>query len=199
MGIIDTIVEFAQETGMDRSMIGGIVMDHRVEKRSVAMHGEPHTLRGKGVNVGDTAVNFKAIKQDSTEFDFYTDTENKVKIISVVPSVDTSVCALQTGRFNHEATGLSEDVVIITISVDLPFALKRFCAAEGIDRIEVVSDHRTLDFGEKYGFVIDELRLLTRGIVIVDRDNTIEYVEYVNEVSNHPDYDKALELVKRLT
>lgn len=174
-------------------------MENKDVYRTVTMHGNLLHLRGESVNIGDKAANFIAVKQDSAGFDFYKESENKIKVISAVPSVDTSVCALQTARFNREATNLSEDVLIITISVDLPFALKRFCAAEGINNIQVVSDHRTLDFGEKYGFVIDELRLLSRGIVVVDRDNTIRYVEYVSEISNHPDYDKALDVIKKLT
>lgn len=173
-------------------------MENEESYRSVTMRGNPLTLRGKNINIGDKAANFTAIKQDSTEFDFFKETKNKIKVISVVPSVDTSVCALQTQRFNQEATNLSEDVVIITISVDLPFALKRFCAAEGIKNIQVISDHRTLDFGEKYGFIINELRLLSRGIVIVDKDNNVKYIEYVSEVSNHPDYVKAIDEVKKL-
>lgn len=174
-------------------------MTYKEIPHMVNMHGSPLSLRGKHTVVNDRAVNFSALKQDLSEFDYYKETENKVKVISVVPSVDTSVCALQTQRFNQEATGLSESVVIITISVDLPFALKRFCAAEGIQNIHVVSDHKTLDFGEKYGFVIDELRLLSRGIVVIDKENIVKYIEYVSEVSNHPDYARALEEVKKLT
>jgi thioredoxin-dependent peroxiredoxin len=165
---------------------------------TVTMHGNVLTLRGKNTDIGDNAPNFTASKQDLTEFDFYKETKNKIKVISVVPSVDTGVCALQTQRFNQEATALSEDVAIITISVDLPFALKRFCAAEGIKNIQVVSDYKSLDFGEKYGFIINELKLLTRGILVIDKDNKVQYVEYVGEVSNHPDYEKAIGEVKKL-
>ncbi len=160
--------------------------------------GNPITLRGEEVKVGDKAKNFKAVKQDLSDFDFYRDTEGKIKVISVAPSIDTPVCSLQTSFFNKEATNLSEDVEIITITVDLPFAQKRFCGAEGIENIEVVSDHKDLDFGEKYGFVIDELRLLSRGVVVVDKENVVRYVEYVEEVTNEPNYEKALEEVKKL-
>ena len=104
---------------------------------------------------------------------------------------------MQTIRFNEEASKL-EDVVILTISVDLPFAQKRFCSAHDIDKVITLSDHKDLDFGNKYGFVIEELRLLARGIVVLDRDNTIKYVEYVPEVSTLPDYDKALEVARNL-
>lgn len=166
--------------------------------KTVTMHGNVLNLRGKTIAAGDKAPDFTASKQDLSSFDFYNETVNKVKVISVVPSVDTGVCALQTKRFNREAAGLSDNVQIITISVDLPFALKRFCAAEGINNIQVVSDYKLLDFGEKYGFIIDELMLLTRGIVVVDPENTVRYVEYVREVSEHPDYDKAIEEIKKL-
>lgn len=168
------------------------------EKRGITFDGMPVTLRGQEVESGDKAKNFKALKQDLSEFDFYKETEGKIKVISVVPSIDTGVCSLQTQRFNEESTKLSDDVFIVTISVDLPFAQKRFCGAEGIDSIEVVSDHKDLDFGEKYGFVIDEFRLLSRGVLVINKDNKIKYVEYVDEVTNHPDYDKALEEVKKL-
>ena len=125
------------------------------------------------------------------------DTGENIKIISVLPSVDTGVCELQTINFNEMAADLG-DVVILTLSVDLPFAQKRFCGAHGIDKVITLSDHRDLSFGLNYGFVIEELRLLSRGIVVLDRDNTVKYVEYVKEVGSHPNYDKVLEEVKKL-
>ncbi|MCT4563234.1 MAG: thiol peroxidase [Maledivibacter sp.] len=169
-----------------------------MRKEAIKFAGNPITLRGNEVKAGDKAENFKAVKQDMSSFDFYNDTKDKIKIISVAPSIDTSVCSLQTMTFNEEASKLESDVEIITITVDLPFAQKRFCGAKGINNIQVVSDHKDLDFGEKYGFVMDELRLLARGIVVVDRDNTVKYVEYVEEVTNEPNYDKALEETKKL-
>lgn len=169
-----------------------------MRKDAIKFGGNPVTLRGKEVTVGDKAENFTAVKQDLSQFDFYKDTEGKIKVISIAPSIDTEVCSLQTIKFNEEASELAKDVEIITITVDLPFAQKRFCGAKGIENIQVVSDHKNLDFGEKYGFVIDEFRLLARGIIVVDRDNRVKYVEYVSEVTNHPDYDKALEEVKKL-
>lgn len=167
-------------------------------KRNANFGGNPVTLLGDQIKKGDKAKNFTAIKQDLSQFDFYKETEGKIKVISVVPSIDTGVCSLQTQRFNEESTKLSDDVFIVTISVDLPFAQKRFCGAEGINNIEVVSDHKDLHFGTKYGFTIEEFRLLSRGIVVINKDNTVEYVEYLDEVTNHPDYDKALEEVKKL-
>lgn len=169
-----------------------------VEKRRgiVTMGGQPVTLVGREVKVGDKAPDFTALKRDLTEYSLK-DAKDKIKIISVVPSLDTGVCELQTIRFNEEAAKL-EDVVILTISVDLPFAQDRFCSANNIDKVITLSDHRDLSFGLNYGFVMEEHRLLCRGIVVLDRDNTVRHVEYVKEVRNHPDYDKALEEVKKL-
>lgn len=169
-----------------------------MRKEAVKFAGNPVTLKGSEIKIGDTAENFIAVKQDLSKFDFYNETKDKVKIISVAPSVDTSVCSLQTIFFNQRASQLGNDVEIVTITVDLPFAQKRFCGAEGIENIQVISDHKDLDFGEKYGFVIDEFRLLTRGIVVVDKDNTVKYVEYVEEVTKEPNYERALEEVQKL-
>lgn len=170
-----------------------------MRKGIITFGGNPLTLRGEAIQKkGQAAPNFTALKQDLSPFDFHKDTENKVKVISIAPSIDTGVCSLQTIRFNEEASKLKNDVQIVTVTVDLPFAQKRYCAAEGIENIDVVSDHKDLDFGEKYGFVIDELRLLTRGIIVVDKDNNVKHVEYVGEVTEHPDYDRALEVINGL-
>lgn len=166
--------------------------------RQVLFGGNPITLAGNEIKVGDKAPDFVALKQDLTPFEFYKETEGKVVIISAVPSVDTSVCEFQTTHFNQSAAELSNDVFLVTVSVDLPFAQKRFCGAHGIENSAVVSDHRALDFGEKYGFILQEVRLLERGVVIIDKDRTVKYVEYLSEVTNHPNYDAALEAVKTL-
>ncbi|NLY77225.1 MAG: thiol peroxidase [Tissierellia bacterium] len=170
-------------------------MDRR--KGLVTMGGNPVTLLGKEIKVGDIGPDFTVLKNDLTPFSLK-DAGDKIKIISVVPSIDTGVCELQTINFNEAATELGEDVLILTISVDLPFAQKRFCGAKGIDRVITLSDHKDLSFGLNYGFVMEENRLLARGVIILDRDNTVRYVEYVKEVTTHPDYDKALEIVKKL-
>lgn len=169
-----------------------------MEKRTgiITMGGNPMTLLGKEIKIGDKAPDFTVLTNDLSKFSLK-DVEGKVKIISIVPSVDTGVCELQTTTFNEEAAKL-EDVVILTISVDLPFAQKRFCSAKGIDKVITLSDHKDLSFGLNYGFAIEELRLLARGIVILDKENIVRYVEYVNEVTNHPNYDKAVEEVKKL-
>jgi thioredoxin-dependent peroxiredoxin len=158
--------------------------------------GNPLTLLGEMIKVGDKAPAFTALSSDLKPV-ASGDFAGKVKIISAVPSVDTGVCAAQTRRFNVEATNLA-NVVILTISCDLPFALGRFCAAEGIDKVITLSDHKDTDFGLKYGFLIQELRLLNRGIIVIDKDDNVVYVEYVQENTNHPDYDKALEAVRQL-
>ena len=169
-----------------------------MEKHSgmITFGGNPLTLAGDLVKVGDKAKDFTVLANDLQPHKL-SDYDGKIRIISVVPSVDTGVCAAQTRRFNVEAAKL-EDLVILTISCDLPFALGRFCAAEGIDKVVTLSDHKETDFGLKYGFLIDELRLLSRGIIIVDKAGVVRYVEYVMEITNHPDYDKALKAAKSL-
>lgn len=170
-----------------------------MDKRTgiITMQGNPLTLAGKEIKVGDTAPDFTVLAQDLTPVKF-SDERGKVRIISVVPSLDTGICDLQTTSFNERAAGLGEDISIWTVSVDLPFAQARFCTGKGIDKVKVVSDHKDLDFGKAYGFVIDELRLLARGIVVVDQNDKVAYVEYVKEVASHPDYDRAIEAAKKL-
>ena len=160
------------------------------------MKGNPMTLLGPEIKIGDKAPDFTALTGDLKPYTLK-DAGDKIKIISVVPSLDTGVCELQTIRFNEEAADL-DNVVILTISVDLPYAQKRFCSSNNIDKVITLSDHKDLSFGLNYGFVIEELRLLSRGIIVLDKDNTVRYVEYVKEVSNHPDYDKALEETRKL-
>lgn len=169
-----------------------------IEKRAniITMKGNPMTLLGPEIKIGDKAPDFTALTGDLKSYTLK-DAGDKIKIISVVPSLDTGVCELQTIRFNEEAADL-DNVVILTISVDLPYAQKRFCSSNNIDKVITLSDHRDLSFGLNYGFVIEELRLLSRGIIVLDKDNTVRYVEYVKEVSNHPDYDKALEETRKL-
>ncbi|MCC5909488.1 MAG: thiol peroxidase [Clostridiaceae bacterium] len=169
-----------------------------MEKRTgiITMQGAPLTLVGKEVKIGDKAPDFTVVTKELKPYTLK-DLGDKVKLISVVPSIDTGVCDLQTIHFNEEAAKF-QDIAIVTISMDLPFALNRYCAAKDIKNLETLSDHREASFGSNYGFLIDELRLLSRGIIILDGNNTIQYVEYVKEVTNHPDYDKALEEVKKL-
>ena len=167
-----------------------------MERRTniVTFAGAPAVLLGAEVKVGDKAPDFKAIKGDLSEFHL-SDLKGKNVLISVVPSIDTEVCEAQTKRFNTEMDKLG-DIVILTISADLPFAQKRFCAAEGIKNLIMLSDYRDLDFAHKYGFELEGMRLLSRGVVGIDKEGIVRYVEYVSEVANHPDYDKVLEAIK---
>ncbi len=162
----------------------------------VTFLGNPLTLLGEMITVGTKAPDFTAIGEGLKPVSLK-DFAGKVVLISSVPSVDTGVCAAQTRRFNVEAANLG-DVAILTISNDLPFALGRFCAAEGIDKVVTLSDHKDTDFGLKYGFLLEELRLLNRGIIVIDKHGIVQYVEYVKENTNHPDYDAALEAAKKL-
>lgn len=164
-------------------------------KGIITMGGNPLTLEGNMVKAGDMAQDFTVLAPDLSPVKL-SDYNGKVRIISVVPSIDTPVCDTQTRQFNKEAASLP-DVEILTVSCDLPFALGRFCGAAGIDKVHTCSDHRDLDFGHKYGFVIKELRLLSRGIVVVDKEGKVVYVEYVKEVTNLPDFEKALEAARK--
>ena len=162
----------------------------------VTFAGGPLTLLGNEIKIGDTAPDFNAVGAGLAPVKL-SDFAGKVVIIAAYPSIDTSVCAAQNRRFNAEVNNLN-DVVVLSISCDLPFAQSRFCAAEGLENIKTISDHKDLDFGEKYGFVIKELRLLARGTVVIDKAGIVKYVEYVPEVTNEPDYEAALEVVKGL-
>jgi thiol peroxidase len=165
-------------------------------RNQITSGGNPVTLLGEEIKVGDKAPDFMALNTDMSPFKF-SELDKKIKVISVVTSTDTRICEFQTIRFNEEATK-HPDVVVLTISVDLPFAQKRFCAANGIENSIVVSDYRDLDFGMKYGFVVKETRFLARGIVVVDGEGIVRYVEYVNEIGSHPDYDKVLDFIEKM-
>ena len=161
----------------------------------VTLQGNPVTLLGEEIKVGQKAPEFTALNADLEEVSIekYKD---KIKLIASVPSLDTPVCDLQIKKFNDEASGISEDIVIIFVSMDLPFAQKRFCQEFDIKKVKTFSDHKDADLGMKYGVLIKELRLLSRAIFIVDKEDTVRYVEYVKEVGSHPDYDKALKALR---
>jgi thiol peroxidase len=163
---------------------------------ATTLRGNPLTLLGPELKVGDKAPDFEAIDDGLKSVTLGT-TGNGVRIFSVLPSLDTPVCDAQTKRFNEEAAKLPQ-LSIYTISMDLPFAQKRWCGAFGIDNIKMVSDHRTGSFGENYGTLIKELRIDSRAIFVVDKDNIIRHVEYVKEVGEHPNYEAALDAAKRL-
>jgi thiol peroxidase len=162
---------------------------------SVTFGGDPVTLVGKELKPGDQAPDFTVLGNDLNEVKL-SDYDGKVKLIAAVPSIDTGVCSEETKRFNQEADQL-ENVQVLTISMDLPFAQQRWCAANGVKNLDTLSDHRDANFGEKYGVLMKENRLLARAIFVVDSNNQITYVEYVDEVTNHPDYEKALEAARK--
>ncbi len=164
-------------------------------KGAVTFKGNPLTLIGPEIKVGAKAPDFQVLGDDLSAVTLQ-NFKGKTKLISVVPSLDTPVCDQQTRRFNEEAAKLPADVQVLTISMDLPFAQKRFCSTAGIDKIKTLSDHRDASFGQAYGTLIKELRLLTRSIFIVSPDDKVQYVEYVREVTNHPNYDAALNFFK---
>lgn len=162
---------------------------------NVTFKGNKVTLLGDEVKVGDQAPDFKVLANDMSEVTF-ADTKGKVRIISAVPSLDTGVCDAMTRKFNEEASKL-DNVEVLTVSVDLPFAQKRWCGANGIENVKTLSDHRELSFGKAYGVHIEELRLLARAVFVVDSNDKVTYVEYVSEVTNEPDYDQAIEAAKK--
>lgn len=158
----------------------------------------PVTLPGNEVKVGEQAPHFTVLS-NGLEPKTLQDFEGKVRLISVVPSLDTGVCSDQTKRFSEEAAALGDNVEVLSISCDLPFAQKRWTEINGVDSITTLSDHRDLSFGDAYGLTMQELRLLARSIFVVDENNKVAYVEYVSEGTDHPDYDKAIEAVRELT
>ncbi|UOF88607.1 thiol peroxidase [Fodinisporobacter ferrooxydans] len=165
-------------------------------KGAITFKGNPVTLIGPELKVGDQAPNFTVLANDLSPVTL-DNSKGTVRLISVVPSLDTGVCDQQTRRFNEEAANLP-NVTILTVSVDLPFAQKRWCGAAGIDKVQTVSDHRDLSFGEAYGVVIKELRLLARAVFVVDQNDKVTYVEYVSEATNHPNYEAAIAAAKEL-
>ncbi len=170
-------------------------MSEQERKGAVTFKGNPVTLVGPELKAGDKAPDFKVLGKGLAEITLAS-SKGKARLISVVPSVDTPVCELQTKRFNEEASRLPAGVEVLTVSMDLPFAQARFCGANNADKITSLSDHRDASFGKNYGVLIKELRLLTRAIFVVGPDDKIQYVEYVKEVTQHPDYDKALGALK---
>lgn len=166
-------------------------------KPQITLEGEPVTLIGNRVQAGQPAPDFIAIGQDLSPVPF-SSFRGKPCVISSVVSLDTSVCDAQTRRFNQEATALGDDVEVITISMDLPFAQERWCGAQGVDRVTVLSDHRDASFGVGYGVLIKDLRLLARAIFVVDREGNTCYKQLVQEITDEPDYDEALGAVRRL-
>jgi thiol peroxidase len=163
---------------------------------ATTMRGKPLTLLGPELKAGEKAPDFEVVT-DTLQPVNLEKTGNGVRIFSVIPSLDTPVCDAQTKRFNEEAAKLP-GIEIYTISMDLPFAQKRWCGAFGVDKIKMLSDHRTGSFGEHYGTMIKDLRIESRAIFVLDKEGTIKHVEYVKEVAEHPNYEAALAAAKSL-
>lgn len=163
----------------------------------VTLQGNAVTLLGPELKAGDKAPDFSLLKNDMSPATMG-DYAGKVLVLSVVPSLDTPVCDTQTRKFNEKASALGGDVVVLTVSVDLPFAQARWCGAAGVDRVVTLSDHREAAFGAAYGLLIKGLRLLARAVLVVDRDGVIRYVQLVPEVATEPDYDAALAAAKNI-
>ncbi len=165
-------------------------------KEKIRFKGQPLTLMGEPIKVGNKAPDFIALNS-ALEPVKRSDFKGKLCVLAVYPSIDTGVCQAQNRKFNQFASEL-EDIVVLSISCDLPFAQGRFCATEGLNKVFTLSDHKDVDFGTKYGFLIKELRLLARGTVVIDKEGIVRYVEYVPEVTDEPDYESALEIIRKL-
>jgi thiol peroxidase len=163
----------------------------------ITIHGNPLTLVGTELKVGDAAPDFEVLDNDLKPVKF-SSFRGKVCVVSAVPSLDTPVCDMETRRFNTEAAKIGPNVAILTISMDLPFAQKRWCAAAGVDKVVTLSDHRDAVFGKAYGVLIKELRLLARVLFVVDQKGVIRYIQTVKEVGKEPDYEAVLTAVKNL-
>ncbi len=162
---------------------------------AVTMRGNPLTLVGSQVKVGDKAPEFQVVDNSLAPVNLSA-FRGKVVVLSSVPSLDTPVCDLETRRFNDEAGKLGDAVSVLTVSMDLPFAQKRWCGAAGASHVTTLSDHRDASFGSAYGVLIKELRLLARAVFVVDREGVVRHVELVKEIANEPDYEAALKAVE---
>lgn len=162
----------------------------------VTMKGDELTLLGDAVGIGQKAPDFEVVANDLSTVRF-SSFSGKVCVISSVPSLDTSVCDTMTRRFNEEAIKLGEDVVVLTISMDLPFAQKRWCGSAGIENVQTLSDHRDASFGKAYGVLIKNLRLLARAVFVINKKSVLRHIEIVPELTNEPDYEAALNAVKQ--
>jgi thiol peroxidase len=167
------------------------------EKGVITMKGNPLTLMGKSLKVGDRAPDFTVLDNNLSPVNLAA-YKGKICVLSSVPSLDTPVCDMETRRFNQEASGLGSNVAILTISMDLPFAQKRWCGSAGVDKVVTLSDHRDASFGTSYGVLIKELRLLARAVFVLDRSGVIQYVDIVKELTQEPNYQAVLTAVKKL-
>ena len=164
---------------------------------AITMKGNPLTLVGNLPEIGQAAPDFEVLDNNLTPVTL-SSFKGKICVIASVPSLDTPVCDIETRRFNTEAAKLSPNVVILTISMDLPFAQKRWCGAAGVDKVITLSDHRNAEFGNAFGTVIKELRLLARAVFVIDKNGIVRLVQLVKEVTQEPDYAAVLAAVKQL-
>jgi thiol peroxidase len=164
-------------------------------KNTVTFQGNPLTLVGTPLKVGGTAPDFEVLGNDLSPVKL-SDFQGKTCVICSVPSLDTSVCDTEVRTFNKHATSLGDDVVVLAISMDLPFAQQRWCGAAGVENVRTLSDHREAQFGKAYGVLIEELRLLARAVFVVDKKGAVRYIQIVDEMTNEPDYDAALQAVR---
>jgi len=163
----------------------------------ITFQGNPLTLIGKECKAGDRAPDFEAVDNDMAPVTL-SSFDDRIRVVSSVPSLDTPVCDMETRTFNEQATGLSENIAILTISMDLPFAQKRWCGAAGVTRVVTLSDHRDGAFGQAYGVLIKELRLLARAVFVIDRAGVVQYVQLVKEITQEPDYDAVWRAVREI-
>ncbi|MCA9910997.1 MAG: thiol peroxidase [Anaerolineae bacterium] len=166
-------------------------------RRGMDVAGNELTVQGEMLQVGQPAPDF-TLTANNWQAKTLADYTGKIKIISVVPSLDTRVCATQTRRFNQEASNLSDDTVVLTVSADLPYAQRRWCAAEGIDRVETLSDHKTMNFSTAFGVNVVDLRICQRSVFVLDRENIVRHAEYVYMMGDEPDYEAALAAARAL-
>lgn len=163
----------------------------------ITLKGQPVTLLGDSIQEGETAPDFQVVDNDLKPFSLST-LGDKISIITSVPSLDTPVCNLEARRFNQEATALGDNIRILVISMDLPFAQKRWCAAAGVDKVTTLSDHKDASFGTAYGVLIKEVRLLARAVFVVSPQRIVRHMELVKEVGQEPNYEMALDAARKL-
>lgn len=164
-------------------------------KATVTFEGNPLTLTNEVPKLGEPAPDFEVLANDMSPV-WLSELRGKVLVICSVPSLDTPVCDTEVRKFNEQATSLGDDVAVLVISMDLPFAQQRWCGAAGVKNVQTLSDHNKAEFGSAYGVLIKELRLLARAVFIVDKEGVIRYIEVVEELTNEPDYEAALKAVK---
>jgi thiol peroxidase len=158
--------------------------------------GNEVTVIGPDIQVGQKAPEFTVVAQDWSSFNGLQDTKGKVRIIGSLPSLNTSVCDRETRRFNQEASGLNERIVILTVSMDVPYTLKNWCAAAGVDRVITLSDHKNAEFGRKYGVLLKEHRVFRRAVFVVDRNDKVVYAAYMPAIGDEPNYPEVLKAAK---